>query len=231
MGSSGRFPEVFIHKFFKKGAGYLLLFSIIFALISCQTYWRKRVADLGDPVTIHVHNHSYGVTGRISFLKMGVFFDGDEKVSYGYKNNVTGELATREWNFLFLGYEEFRGKKEPADAAIEKILKKPETVSEEEKEKIIAYLQKKKEAGENNKKLFLRKKLYSSYYPFGLEKSLRNSPYFLKENRFSNTCIYGDIQLTAGLYYGITLGVNFLEILDFLTGFFNADILGDDMVE
>ncbi|MCS7205349.1 MAG: hypothetical protein NZ853_06610 [Leptospiraceae bacterium] len=198
---------------------------------SCKSYLQKRAHDFGDIITLQVHTDTYGVTSRISFLKLGLLYQDEDKFSFGFQNANLGQVQSQEFQIIFLGSENFKGIKDPHDPKLEKEFQNEvqNQIPNQIPERYIKYWQKIQKALQQNQELERRKKLYQAHFPWGTRNPHRRSNFFLKEKgSFSNPEIFGDVRFTFGLYGGITFGLHVFELFDFLFGIFGLDLLKDD---
>lgn len=209
------------------------MLSLILIELNCSTYLQNRKKDSLDIITFELHDKSYGINTRISFLQLGIFYQNNTNNNFGIKNGIIGNLDHNNFSLLFLGSEHFKGKKIIENPEWEKELKKIQENPNYDLQKIPEelkqyYLKKetiKKENLENQK----RNKFYDVYLPFGTIKPLKESQQvFKKKENFSSLTFYTDIQIKIALYYGVTIGFNIGEFIDFLAGIFNVDLFKDD---
>lgn len=185
-----------------------------------------------DILSLEIHTKTYGVSGRVSFLQLGILYQSRNHKTYGIKNTI-GELDREQFSLLFLGREKYQGisiKEEEIEKKIKDSNFKVENLTEEEKTEIVEYFKKKNEKQKENNELQLRNKFYDVHFPFGITKKLKDANPVLKNKRnFAPLFLYTDINLSFGLYYGFSFGFNIGEFLDFVFGLFAIDLLNDDI--
>lgn len=193
---------------------------------------QNRKNDLQDIVSLEIHTKTYGISGRVSFLQLGLLYQSQNHKTYGIRNTV-GKLDKEQFSLLLLGREKYQGI-QIEENEIEKKVKDPnfkiENLTEKEKKEIAEYFKKKNEIQKENSELQLRNKFYDVYFPFGTTKKLKDSNPVLKDKKnFAPLFVYTDINFSFGLYIGFSFGFNFGEFLDFILGLFTIDLLNDDI--
>ncbi|GIX42160.1 MAG: hypothetical protein KatS3mg129_1893 [Leptospiraceae bacterium] len=194
---------------------------------------QNRKQDLLDIFTFEIQDKTYGMNARVSFLQLGLFYQDGNNHNIGIRKGIYGNLDHYNFSFIFLGSEHFKGKKFIENPEFEKeiinIQKNPEKYKQIPK-KLEEYYKEKDNIIKENLKYQKRNKFYDVYLPFGTNKTLKNSNNLFKEAKhFTNISFYTDAQIQLGLYYGITIGINIGELVDFIIGIFTLDILNDDL--
>ncbi len=186
-----------------------------------------------DIFTLEVHDKTYGINTRISFLQVGLLYQSQESNNIGVKNGLVGNLDHYCFNLLFLGSERFTGKKilenPQYEEEIKKIQEKKDINMNEIPEYLKQYYISNQLLKQENQQHLKRNKFYDVHLPIGIKKPLKEStPILKKRNNFANPSFYTDIQLRLGLYYGFTLGFNPGELIDFLASLLGFDLYSDD---
>jgi hypothetical protein len=236
MDRSKRNKKIFIFQFCQKGFGFIqqfIIFVLSFVSLSCNTYLQNVKKDSLDIFTLEVHDKTYGINTRISFLQVGLIYQSQESNNIGIKNGMFGNLDHHNFNLLFLGSERFTGKKilenSQYEEEIKKIHAKKDANLQEIPEELKQYYINNQSLKQENQQNLPRNKFYDVYLPFGTKKSLKEStPVLKKRNNFANSSFYTDIQLRVGLYYGFTIGFNPGELLDFLASLVGLDLYNDN---
>ena len=219
----------------------LLLF---FSFSNCATYWGNRKNDLKDILTIGVERKGFGTGLRLGPLAAGLVFQGgsERKLSlaatgYGLRGGHFGKYYSRQLIFGILGGETFYAgeiDEETLNLAIED---NEIPVSPDERDNLKSFRvryfslyhsplpERKKQKKEEFQRAFadyLIKKTGDN----SLKKMIPEKSY--KTNGYPPSYPY-ELDFYAGIYYGIRLGINISEILDFIFGFTGYDLLDDDI--
>ncbi len=185
-----------------------------------------------DIITFEVQDKIYGFNTRVSFLQLGILYQDEDSNNLGIKNGIIGNLDHQNFSLFLLGSERFMGKKFKIHQDYENQIKKIQKSNPENSnipEELIQYYNLKNDTEKQNIESSKRNKFYDVYLPFGTKRSLKKSNYFLKKKEeFAPLTFYTDLKIQVGIYYGITMGINFGEILDFTLGLLNLDIMNDD---
>lgn len=182
----------------------MTLFSLS-ASSACQTaYVKNRARDAGDIFTFELQTKMYGLSVRAGPIKAGLSYKDPDGASIGLSGGTAGAHKTHEFTFLVFGADSLE-------------VDPPSPESGEKKE---------------DHPLEVRKKNFTARSPFGTKKSLRETKNVLKDKKakteFAPAYYYTQIEVNVGIYYGLRVGVNLGELLDFFLGFFGIDIMGDD---
>lgn len=193
------------------------LIAVFFAsgfLSSCSGHYiRNRVRDAADIFTAEASTRSYGFSARIGPVKAGVSYKDPKGYSGGLRGGAIGAYHTAEFTAMIFGADYFRSDRIPV---IE-----PEE-NEENKEAAAESIQPEVSI------LRLREKEFQARSPIGTPISLSEKKSVLKEPGWISGYYYTQIEITAGLFLGIKIGINAGELLDFVLGWFTVDIFHDD---
>ncbi|MFN3604639.1 MAG: hypothetical protein ACK4UJ_08010 [Leptonema sp. (in: bacteria)] len=166
-------------------------------------------------------------------MQLGALYQSKNHKTYGVRNGIVGILDQEQFSLLFLGSENFNGRK-IGNAELEQKIQdsklKDIQLKEEEKKEIIEYLIKKEKYLKENQKLITRNKIYQVYLPIGLTKSLKKADRMIlkKSSNLAPISFYTNVNFTLGMFYGISINFNPGEVIDFVFGIFTFDIFKDD---
>lgn len=159
-------------------------------------------------------------------------YQDEDSNNLGFKNGIIGNLDHQNFSLFFLGSERFKGKKFRENQEYEKKIKDIQQSNPQENkipEELIQYYQLKNTIEKQNLEDIKRNKFYDVYLPFGTTQPIKASNQFLKrKDKFAQASFYTDFKIQMGIYYGITMGFNIGEFLDFIFGIFNFDLMNDD---
>jgi hypothetical protein len=221
------------------------LFLLLLFLSDCSTYMNHRRKDIQDIFTFGFEKPGYGVGLRMSYLAFGVVFQGGETIpgkkdlgsGIGLRGGDLGKYHSQQLIFGFLGGESFFSGEAIIDEEgnfieDEGIL---QTSSERSNTKSfkVRYLkffsdppkERQKRNRDTVKELIAKQLLEKTKDP-SLLAYIPPKP--KKPNGYPVQYHY-QIEAYLGVYYGVRIGVNFAEILDFFLGITTIDILKDDL--
>ena len=207
---------------------FIFLFFLFF--LDCATYWKHRKKDLQDIVTFGVEKKGYGTGGRLGPLALGFFFQGEEdnlsnqnkENGIGLRGGNFGRYQTKQLVFGFLGGENFY------------ILKKKNNLENQRNEKkshSVRYFDFYQQITPN-KKLEERKQKYAEKMMKEIAKRHNQElplSVFQKKKKTYPISYFFQMEVFFGLSYVLRFGFNFSELIDFVLGFTNLDILKDDI--
>lgn len=214
----------------------LILFSG--SLFSCSSlYWSNRADDLADVFTAEVYENAYGVSVRAGPLKVGAFYQDPDSPSYGIRGGHAGTHYTGGFTALIFGSDYFD------TVPFSQRMKEKSKKAKDESPTVSLFPT--GESSDGNSDVpgtgadpvpGQRGKTYLARSPFGTVESAEKSPSLLKtqgfngrlKDRFAPAYYYTQLEISVAAYYGVTLGINFGELADFILGFFTIDIMDDD---
>lgn len=246
--SSGiRLMQKYINKVF------VILFLLLAggSLLDCSgKYARDRGRDFADIWTVEFSEGTYGAAVRAGPLKVGALYKDPSKPTYGLRGGYWGKYYTGGYTALFFGSDYFGT--EPLEFGESGSDTKKEAEKEAENVPIADPLAAMGGGDDENngdddpfsndeRILKERNKLYYVRNPFGTTKPLTKAGRIFKRNAYDMSLkkedewapayYFTQFEITVGVYYGVTLGVNFGELLDFILGIFTIDIMRDDDVD
>ncbi len=220
-----------------------LIISIVFS--NCSTYIHHRKKDLQDIATFGIEKPGYGIGLRMSVLPLGFFFQGGETSpgkkdigeGYGLRGGSFGKYFTQQLVYGAFGGETFYSGEPLFSEEAKPILEDSVVQTDSERNNLksfnLRYLklfsdppqERQKRSKEKLKKVIVEKLLEKNPDPAILSYLPKESK---KPNGYPNEYKY-QMELFVAVYYGIRVGINFSELVDFLLGFTTLDILGDDV--
>ena len=202
----------------------ILIFLLIFT-INCATYWGNRKRDLKDIITLGAEKKEYGAGARFGPLALGLFFQGEkDKLSnkikgdgFGLRGGSFGKYHTEQLVFGFMGGEKFYSK----------IQNKRNELKKNEFNYFNFFNQKLKKRKEKKKNKYIKE----VYKKIAKE---QNRPEILdfipkEEQKKYSISYFFQIEAFFGFFYGLRIGFNILEFVDFIVGFTSVDISRDDI--
>lgn len=232
----------------------LLLAGIAWLVLtsSCSTlYWSQRARDGADIFTFELQTQSYGAAVRTGPVKLGLHYKSENGRGVGLRGGEVGRFVDSEFAIFLLGSDRlndlFTGEKSSPQndrgADDEKDSPPPARDSEpadgQASPGAVPDIATGKPPARNPpapkalpSRLLLRRKNLNARSPFGTAIPLQKaSPLFknLRPGRFAPAHHFTGIEATVGLFFGLKVGINLGELVDFVTGFFGADIMSDDM--
>jgi len=185
----------------------LKLFSLIFAgliLVNClsiKNYFRNRLYDATDMVTIGLEKNVFGFAGWISCFGGGLQY-AHKGIGFGLRNGNFGFYKTGGDKLAYIN--------------------SGNSILLLNSYAYIAYGSKKNRA---NKKVYRTRNILGIIPVFPV-------PVKELQDRLTKDCKAPvALELSAGIYFGIRVGINFSEILDFVLGWTTIDIMDDDEIE
>lgn len=236
------------------GVAFLSVFSSCSTL-----YWSQRAKDGADIFTFELQTQSYGASVRTGPVKLGLNYKSQDGVGIGLRGGEVGRFIDSEFALFLLGSDRLNdlwskdastakvpspgGDIAPADRepAPESPLPSEPPEDSSSAAPSDASITKRKNAPAGKKEgapptlpslIVLRRKNLNARSPFGTAIPFQKAdPLFKKgrQDRYAPVHHFTAVEMTVGLYFGVKVGINFGELLDFLTGFFGADILSDDL--
>ncbi|MBI3395976.1 MAG: hypothetical protein HY042_09085 [Spirochaetia bacterium] len=175
-----------------------------------STYVQNRISDAGDIFTVELQTQSYGLAVRAGPIKAGLSYKSPDGYAVGLRGGRAGSHQTEELTLLLFGSDSFKRK-----------------VDAPEKDQGPG---KSQNAKDQTSLPDPRQKEFDARSPFGTKKSMQKTKSVLKgKTEFAPPYYYTQIEITVGIYFGIKLGINPGELLDFILGFVGIDIMGDDL--
>lgn len=212
-------------------------FIIIFFLVTACSgpYLKNRARDFADIATLEVQTKSYGASVRVGPLQAGLSYKSPKGRAYGLRGGHFGRHNTAEFTAVIFGADYFASrpmKKLMNDGIPEEDKNKqailPSSASSEDTE-LLEELTAQTGGYENIKIIGQRNKAYQARTPFGTTIPLLKKKSVLKKKEgFAPPYYFTQIDVSIGLYYGIRMGVNVGELLDFFLGWFKIDLYNDD---
>lgn len=220
-----------------------LVISMI--ILNCSTYLNHRKKDLQDITTFGIEKPGYGIGLRLSVLPLGFFFQGGESApgkkdigeGFGLRGGSFGKYFTQQLVFGAFGGETFYSGEPFLSEEGKPILEDSVVLTDSERDNLKSYnlkylklfsdppKERQKRSKEKLKKVIVEKLIEKNPDPTILS-------YLPKESKkpygYPNEYKY-QIEVFFSMYYGIRVGINFSELVDFLLGFTTLDILGDDV--
>ncbi len=220
-----------------------LFFSIFF--LDCATYWNNRRKDFQDIFTIGFETPGIGAGLRIGPAAVGFAFLGgetspgklDKGTGIGLRGGRFGFYRSQQLTFFLLGGETFYADdvkydsdgKADMDKGLPKLNKDRDNIKSHKTRYLTLYFdptrERKKEKKDDVRFAIideLSKKIddpaMRAYLP-------KREP---KPHGYSKSYLF-QIELYAGIYYGVRIGFNIAELLDFILGFATIDIFDDDV--
>lgn len=218
---------------------------------SCQSlYVQNRQNDLADTVTVEVQSQSYGLSLRIGPLKAGMNYKSPEGYAGGLRSGQFGEYYSSEFTAFFIGSDHFSTDPieyyvplRPEDETDQEEIPDFENMDEAEREAALTEVLPAEmladEPGEFDPALLmqaaqpsisvLRRKEYHARSPLGTTSKIHRTNDAFKNRSIRAPLHYQtQIEFTLGIYYGIKLGFNPGEMIDFVFGIFGIDLYADD---
>jgi len=206
-----------------------LIIPVILCFVSCSSpYLRNRARDFADIVTIEAETRTIGAAVRVGPFKAGLSYKSPRGLSYGLRGGHLGKHNTAEFTALVFGADYFSA------APMNDLLRDGIPVEKKGNGGLIP-------AGETDETLpdaavaetteilAQRKKTYRARSPFGTDVPLIRKNHALKSKKgFVTASYFTGIDVSAGLFGGIRVGVNFGELFDFIVGWFTFDPFDDD---
>ncbi|MDX1959943.1 MAG: hypothetical protein SFU98_15335 [Leptospiraceae bacterium] len=217
---------------------------LVLLFIQCSTYAENRRKDTMDIVTIGGERNAYGFGLRISYLTFGFFFQGGESElgkkdlgdGYGLRGGSLSSYHSQQLIFGVLGGETYYSGEPVRDdkgeivleEKIPKVLNSRDNLKSHKVRYLNFYSDPPEERTKRNKEK-VKKKIAKDL----VEKL--NDPTLLsylptekkKPNGYGNNFPF-QVEIFLGTHYGLRLGFNIAEFLDFVLGFTTLDILEDD---
>lgn len=205
------------------------VFSLVFWLLAstlsgcASTYWQNRARDAADIVTVEFNTQAYGVSARLGPVKAGGYYKDPKGRSFGLRGGRAGSYNSAEFTAVFFGADYF------SEESLDDLLPAQPVSEEPGEKKQDAAGQKKKKKEPSKKITALRGKEFRARSPFGTHAAAHQTKLLFKQrSAFVGAPYFTQVELSAGLFGGIKIGLNPGELLDFLLGFFTIDIYGDD---
>lgn len=181
-------------------------------------YVKNRIQDAADIFTFEVQSGSYGASARVGPLKAGFNYKDPSGYAGGLRGGYSGRQNSAEFTALVFGSDYHTAGPVEEYMEIEKMHR--DRIRKAKKELEEKY-------SENI--LYLRNKEFRATSPFGTKKNSAEYRSLLKESDvFVTGHYFTQIEFSCGAYFGLKVGVNPGEILDFIAGFFFIDIYRDD---
>lgn len=213
---------------------------------NCASYWINLKNDFQDTVTIAYENPTYGAGVRIGPAPIGFVFSGNREDpknlnfnGYGIRGGKLGEHHSRQLIFAVGGGETFYSEnvKKDLEGNFKYLKKVPmlDTKRDNLKSYTVRYSSIWNDPPAERTK---RKKDEVKRYIVNELSSKLNNPMLMsyippedpKPYNYPKSYLY-NIEVMAGIYSGIRVGVNISEILDLLTGILGYDLLGDNLLD
>ena len=205
---------------------YLLLI-VALLIANCQsTYMYQRSKDTADLFTFALQSQSYGASVRTGPLKVGINYKSNDGSSIGLRGGEWGSFDDEDFSIFFLGSDILTDQKKPQPKAQPADQSQPANHTEinSEIEQLLANMP---------STLKLRHKDVHARSPFGTQIPFQKANPLFKEskvkNKFAPIHHQTSIELSAGLYYGVKIGINIGELFDWLLGWAGADPFDDDL--
>ncbi|MBE7412776.1 MAG: hypothetical protein L6Q54_01830 [Leptospiraceae bacterium] len=222
---------------------FFILLSFFF--FNCATYWNNRRKDFQDIFTVGFEAPGFGAGLRVGPASVGLAFLGGETApgkldkgsGVGLRGGRFGFYKSQQLTFFLLGGETFYSDDVKYDSdgnpEIEKGLPKLNSERDNIKSHKSRYLtlyfdpikDRRKEKRDDVKFAIideLAKKTDDPAIKAYLPKREK------KPHGYSKSYLF-QVEIYAGIYYGLRLGFNFAELVDFILGFTTIDILDDDV--
>jgi len=198
--------------------------ALLIFLLQCQsTYWQNRGRDAMDILTIEGSTGNYGAAVRIGPLKFGAHYKSPGK-AYGLRGGSVSSHYTAEFAALFMGADYY------TSAPLDDLLPTKKKEKEETPTATGILSGPEKETLPESDALTARRgKEFRARSPFGTKIPLQKTRRLLYNRKeLAPLYYYTQLELTAGFYGGVKIGLNLGELLDFLLGFIGLDIMADD---
>ncbi|MDH5657276.1 MAG: hypothetical protein OEZ34_15295 [Spirochaetia bacterium] len=195
-------------------------------------YLKNRARDFADIATFELHTKAYGTSIRLGPIHAGLSYKSPHGKSWGLRSGHVGNHNTAEFTAVIFGSDYFTSrpmtlllnKGIPSDSKDQSLL--PSGTKELE---LLEEFNPETEDGANIAILRQRGKEYRARSPFGTTVPLqKKKSVFKKKEGFAPGYYFTQIDVSIGLYYGIRVGFNPGELLDFLLGWFKVDLYHDD---
>ncbi len=198
----------------------LVILALVFFPLSCSSiYMKNRSRDFADIFTLQVRTQSYGASLRAGPVKVGLQYESPAGSVLGLRGGEISDYYEAAFALLLIGADYIQ------ETPIEFNLKSSSKTKKNGPASIIPSPRQ------------WRGKLYHARSPFGTQGDLQKRRNLLKGNKKNSEgssdflaplSYYTDIQLSIGLYFGLRIGLNPGELLDFLLGWTTLDFMGDD---
>lgn len=204
-------------------SGFLCYLIILFFLTSCSSlYLNQRARDTVDIFTFEFQTESYGAAIRTGPVKLGLHQKSKTGFAAGLRGGTFDSFDDQEFSLLFLGSDQFLDVKSNIDT------------NQNSTTELDQLTQKKQEIIDSIPSLIkLRKKSFEARSPFGTQVSFHKAKPILKEsktkNRFAPAHHFTAIEATVGIYFGLKVGFNIGELIDWCAGWVGFDLFSDDL--
>jgi hypothetical protein len=231
--------------FFASIKKWLYVFIPIFIFLNCSTYSYHRRKDLQDIATFGIEKPGLGIGLRISVLPLGLFFQGgetspgkkDKGEGYGLRGGSFGKYYTQQLVFGAFGGETFHFGEPVLSEDGSPILEDSVIQTGSERDNLKSYNLKylkiftdpPKERQKRSKEKIKRTIAEQLYEKKPKPELLSYLPKESKKPKGYPGEYKYQFEVFLGMYYGVRIGINFSELVDFLLGFTTLDILGDDV--
>lgn len=233
-------------EFLPKSSGFVLKFMICMFIVNCSSpYVKNRSRDFVDVFTFEMQTESYGAALYAGPAALGIDYKSQNGKAAGLRGGQIGSYNSAGFTALAFGSDYLTPSKIDFDAVWKPKIKKNESkVNETTKtndvddaldalegdetlvnDEIVTGKQ-----SDSESLLVLRKKAFQARVPFGtIRPAYLNKDLFKnKKTRWAPAYYFTRLELQLGLYFGVRIGINPGEFLDFLFGFFTADMYDDD---
>lgn len=225
-------------KFIRIPLFFFMFLFLISWIVSCSSpYLKNRARDASDIFTFQVSDQTYGTSLRVGPLQGGVSYESPGANVLGLRGGEFGSYHTAGFTAILFGADYFQNEPFEDLTYESKILKSEKGIEGTEKtDEAMGSQDSKTDAADATKsERKIRLKLYRARSPFGLQqpayqtRRVWKSEFGKPEPDYAPRSYFTDLQFSAGLYYGIRLGINPGELADFLIGFTTLDLMDDDM--
>jgi hypothetical protein len=205
-----------------------ILIALIFA--NCATYLRDRKNDLKDTVNLGVESPGYGIGLRMSIIPFGFLFQGGESSlgkkdlgsGLGIKGGHIGEYSSQQLTFVVMGGEDFHAIKEGKE------LQTPRALSKKIHIRTFSIINDPVKDRKARKKELVREEILSRSKLDPRVVEYYKTQKTIKSNGYPKSYPY-QIEFMIALHYGLRIGINVAEILDFVMGWTTFDWMDDDL--
>jgi hypothetical protein len=205
-------------------------FLLLVFLLNCASFVRDRKNDFLDMATVGVETPGYGAGLRISVIPVGLVFQGGESslgkkdlgTGWGLKGGRVGEYKSQQLTFIVMGGEDFHINKEGKESQTPRALVKKIQI------RTFSIINDPVKDRKARKKELVREEIISRSNLDPKVTEYYRTQKSLKTNGYPKSYPY-QFEVYVGLHYGIRLGLNFAEILDFLMGWTTYDWMEDDL--
>lgn len=215
------------HFNFRNGfhSGFLCCLISLFFFTSCSSlYLNQRARDTADILTLEFQTKSYGASIRTGPLKLGLHQKSKNGLAAGLRGGTFDSFDDQEFSLLFLGSDQFLDVKSSSDTNQNQNLKTELDQLTQKKQEIIDSIP---------SLIKLRKKDFEARSPFGTRIPFHKAKPILKEsktkNRFAPAHHFTAIEATVGIYFGLKVGFNIGELIDWCVGWVGFDLFSDDL--